>query len=104
MPLLFAMLVSWLISLVPALVAKVILACGVGVASYVGFNLIVTGLRSSVMGAWGGVTGDIAAFCGILQLDVCASLWLSAVAMKVTINTANGVISKLTFSNKSLPS
>ena len=103
MPAIFAMFVGWLLTLVPALVAKVVLALGVGVASYTGFNLIVNGLRSAVMGAWGGVTGDIAAFCGILQLDVCASLWLSAIAMKVTINTANGVISKISFSNKNLP-
>lgn len=103
MPVLFAMFVGWLLTLIPALVAKVVLALGVGVASYTGFNLIVSGLRSAVMGAWSGVSGDIATFCGILQLDVCTSIWLSAVAMKVTINTVNGVINKISFSNKNLP-
>lgn len=103
MPALIAMLVGWLISLVPALIAKIIIALGIGVVSYTGINLIVTGLTSAVMSAWGGVTGDVAAFCGLLQLDVCASLSLSAVAMRVALQTVNGVINKISFTNKNLP-
>jgi hypothetical protein len=99
---LVAMLFSFLIGFIPAIVAKVLLAAGIGVISYTGFNLLVSSLTSAVMDRWSGMSGDIAAIAGLAQADVCVSMWLSALAIRLTITTVNGVLNKVTFTNKSL--
>ncbi|TAG01263.1 MAG: DUF2523 domain-containing protein [Betaproteobacteria bacterium] len=94
--------IAWLLALVPAFVAKILIALGIGVISYVGVNTLLANLSSVVMGNAGSVGGDLASFMGLAQVDVCISMVLSALSIRISLITANGVISKVSFTNKSI--
>lgn len=102
MPLIYGLIAS-LITLVPAFVAKILIALGVGVVSYVGMNALLGRLTSIALGQMGSISGDIGVFLNIAGVDVLFSMLLSALSMRVALQTTNGVINKVTFTNKTLP-
>jgi hypothetical protein len=101
MPLLAA-LFSFLLTLVPALVAKILLATGIGVVSYVGIQALLSNLTAVVLSNAGSVTADMAGILGMLRMDVCISMVLSALSIRIALQTANGVLSKVSFTNRSV--
>lgn len=101
---LVALAIGWLLALVPALVAKIILALGVGVVSYTGMSALLNNLQSAVMNNAGSVSADVAAYLGLAGVDTCISMMMSALSIRLTLLTVNGVINKVTFTNKALPS
>lgn len=99
---LIAIAFGWLLSLVPALVAKIIFATGVGVISYVGMQTLLQTLTSAVLANAGGVPADVAAYLALAGVDVCISMMLSALSIRVTLMTVNGVVNRMTFTNKNV--
>lgn len=101
MPIIYG-LIAGLVSLVPALIAKILIALGIGVVSYTGANLLLGRLTSAVLSNAGSISSDIGAFLNLAGVDVCVSMMLSALAMRLALQTTNGVINKVSFTNKSL--
>lgn len=93
---------AWLLTLVPAFVAKVLVSLGVGIVSYTGVSLLLGRLTTAVLNNAGAISGDIGAFLNLAGLDVCFSMVLSALSMRLALQTTNGVINKVSFTNKSL--
>ena len=102
MPLVYG-LIAGLVSLVPAFVAKVLIALGIGVVSYTGANALLGRVSSAVLSNAGSISSDIGAFLNLAGVDVCVSMMLSALAMRLALQTTNGVINKVSFTNKNLP-
>ena len=102
MPIVYG-LIALLGSVMPWLVAKVLISVGVGVVSYVGSNALLTTLTGAVLNNAGSISGDIGAFLNLAGVDVCMSMMLSALSMRLALQTTNGVINKVSFTNKSLP-
>lgn len=103
MPIIYG-LIAGLVSLVPAFVAKILIALGIGVVSYTGASALLGVLKDQVLGAAGSISGDVGSFLNLAGFDVCLSMVLSALAIKLSLQTTNGVINKVTFTNKNLPS
>lgn len=64
----FANLSAWLLALAWPVVKKVLVALGIGVATYAGLQVIGAQIESSVLGAWGqigGTTLQIATLGGV---------------------------------------
>lgn len=102
MPLVYG-LIAMLGSIMPWIVAKIVIALGVGVVSYVGSSALLSTLTGAVLNNAGSISGDIGAFLNLAGLDVCISMILSALSMRLALQTTNGVINKVSFTNKSLP-
>ncbi len=102
MPLIYGLIAS-LVSLVPAFVAKILIALGIGVVSYVGVNALLGRITASVMSSAGSISGDVGVFLNLVGFDVCLGMVLSALAVKLALQTTNGVINKVSFTNKTLP-
>ena len=103
MPLL-AKAIAWLGAVLGGwLVNKVLVAIGVGVASFTGANLLLDTLKQAVLSRAGGVVGDLAGILGLLQIDVCISMILSAYAIRLGVTAVGGVVNKVTFKNKNVP-
>lgn len=101
MPLIYVLIAS-LVSMVPAIVAKIIIATGVGVVSYTGMSLLLGRLTTVILANATAISPDVGVFLNMAGADVMFSMLLSALSMRVALQTTNGVINKVTFSNKSL--
>lgn len=101
MPLVY-MAIASLLALVPALVAKIIIALGVGVISYTGLSVLMAKLTAAVLGNAAAISPDVGVFLNIAGADVMFSMLLSSLAMRVALQTTNGVINKVSFTNKAL--
>lgn len=99
MPLVYG-LIALLGSVMPWIVAKIVIALGVGVLSYVGSSALLSTLTNSVLSNAGAISGDIGSFLNLAGVDVCISMILSALSMRLALQTTNGVINKVTFTNK----
>lgn len=102
MPLLYS-LIALLLSFVPALVAKVLVASGVGIVSYVGMNALLSRVTTVILASAGAIPSEIGVFLNMAGLDVCISMVLSALTIRLALQTTNGVINKVSFTNKALP-
>lgn len=101
MPLVYGA-IALLVSIVPALVAKILIALGIGVISYTGSSALLGRLSSAVMSNAGSIAPEVGAFLNLAGFDVCISMVLSALSIKLALQTTNGVINKVSFTNKSL--
>lgn len=79
-----------LVSICATLVGRVILALGMGLVTYTGLNLALDVFRTYFNNAMGSAGATLAGMCGVLQLDVCFSIFVAAALAKLTIAGATG--------------
>lgn len=101
MPLL-AVFYEWLVALVPVLVAKAIIALGIGVVSYTGINALFTGIEALVRNSFSGIPSQYIGLIGLCGVDVAVNITLSALAAKLALDVVGGAVNKITLSNKNL--
>jgi hypothetical protein len=74
-----------LITVATSLVGRIIMALGMGVISYVGLNAGLDVFRSYFSNAMGSAGPILAGMCGVLQLDVCLSIFIAAGLARLAI-------------------
>lgn len=102
MPLL-AVVIAFFVASIPAFIFKVVTSLGVGVVTYIGYRILFTQLENAVLSQVGSIAPEIGAFLNIAGYNIALSMLLSAMSIKLTLSIVNGAISKMTFTNKSLP-
>jgi len=78
------------------MVYRVMFALGVGFVAYEGIDLIFATLDSQIRSGLGGLTDYALAAAQLLQLDVSASIILSAYAVRVSMMAARVALRGLT--------
>lgn len=87
MPILVASIIGALVQAAGSLVGRVMIALGLGFASYVGFNALVgtiTGQITGLISDFG--SSDLVGWAGFFQIDKHFSMVLSAITVKITLN------------------
>jgi len=85
-----------LVSVATSLVGRVIMALGLGLVSYTGLNASLTIFKNYFNTAMGGAGANVAGMAGVLQLDVCMSIFIAAGLAKLAIAGAtSGTMKKL---------
>lgn len=91
---LIAMILGGIISLMPSLIGRALLALGFGFVEYAGISTLVSyvveqvNLSLSNFAASG--VGSMLAWAGFLRLDIHFSILLSAIGVKVLMNSLGG--------------
>lgn len=85
-----------LLTVASSLVGRVIMALGFGLVSYVGLNAGLDVFKTYFNNAMGSAGATVAGMCGVLQLDVCLSIFIAAGLAKLAISGAtSGTMKKL---------
>jgi hypothetical protein len=89
-------IVGALISVCATLVGRIIMALGMGVISYIGINAALDVFRGYFNNAMGSAGATLAGMAGVLQLDVCFSIFIAAGLAKLAIAGAtSGTMKRL---------
>lgn len=76
---------TWLIAMVAPIVKRVLLALGIGVATYVGMDAALGSALSAAKSAWGGLGADVAAFMAMAGVNTAASILAGALTARVAL-------------------
>lgn len=85
-----AALLGALVSGASTLVGKVLLALGIGYASYTALNTVFDQLKGYVLSGLGSLSGTALQIAGLMQIDTAISMVLSAVAARMVLNGIQG--------------
>lgn len=72
-------------------VARMLQALGIGMLSYVGLSALVERLVSEAVASLNGLPATLAAWVGLLGIDQCLSIMLSALIGRVAIQALTNV-------------
>jgi len=86
MQVLVAMLIGGLISAVSHIVGRVLLALGLGYASYRGVNVLLTWVKDQVFTSLGTMGADVVQLLGVLQIGTCVNILASAYVVRLTLS------------------
>lgn len=92
---LLAMLWSWLASILPALISKILLAIGIGFVTYQGIDVMFSSIEAAIITILGGVSADIIKIFGLARVDEMLSIVLSAHAIRIALVTVGGGIKRM---------
>lgn len=90
MPAIFIPIAIFLGSIVSSLVGRVLLALGVGFATYTGFDYLLDGVKQAIVSNFGNVPADMLAIVAALRIDQAITVILSAFAARFAINAVMG--------------
>lgn len=85
MPVFVAMLLTGLVQAAASMAGRVLIALGVGFATYTGVDALVTSVQSDVWSALGSVSGTVQGVFGLLRLGACVNVLLSAYTIRLTL-------------------
>lgn len=85
-------LVGALANAIPAMVARILVALGVGAVVYSGFDFILDQVHTQVVSSLGGIGGITANVIGILNIDTAVNIILSAYAIRLTYKFGAGAL------------
>lgn len=86
MPIIIAQLIGGLAMAASSLVGRVLLALGLGFATFLGFDALISSITGQIDGLMSNFTSSsLAAWGGFFQIDKHISMGLSAVTTKVAI-------------------
>jgi hypothetical protein len=94
MPLVLAFL-GGLLSFVPALVGRVLLALGMGYATFTGFDLALDWVMESIKTNMSAMPADVMNFMAFMWVDRAIALIFSSVTMTLTLKLTAGKLTKL---------
>ena len=81
----FAVIFTFLTTILGPLVTKVLTSLGIGAVSYVGINLMLAQVKSYVISSFGGAGADTLALLGLAKVDVAINIVLSAVTARAVL-------------------
>lgn len=90
MPVFVAAFGGMLINLVGTLAGRVLIALGIGVATYTGVSASLDFLKGQAITAFGGLPPEAMAIVGILKVGVCISIVTSAITARLLLNGLSG--------------
>lgn len=79
----------FLSAIVGPLVAKVLTSLGLGAVTYVGITVLLSTVKTYLIGEVNGLPGDLLAILGLAKLDVAVNIMLSAVAARAALSGVN---------------
>lgn len=91
MPWILSVLLGGLLTMVGSIVGRVLLALGLGFVEFIGISALISNIKdqvSSLMGSMG--ASALAAWAGFFRIDVHISIILSAIGVKVLLNSLDG--------------
>lgn len=94
----FAAIFSFLSTIAAPLVKNVLVALGIGMVTFAGFQLMVNQAKSWVQSSFSGLPSDVIAILGLAKVDVAVNIVFAAVITRAVVagmNKATGGISKL---------
>lgn len=74
-----------LLSLAGSLVGQVLLALGMGIATYKGVDVTMTFLKSSAVSAFGSLPPQMSALVSYLKVGICINIIFSAMLVRATL-------------------
>ena len=91
MPWIISVLLGGLLRIVSSFVGRVLLALGFGFVEFVGVSALVDSVKSQASALLGGVgASSLAEWAGFFRIDVHISIIISAIGVKVLLNSLGG--------------
>lgn len=87
----FALLWSFLGTVVGPLVMKVLKALGIGAISYVGINAVLDQAKDAILSNMAGLPADVASLMGLFKFDVAINITLAAVSTRFLLAGVNSL-------------
>ncbi len=85
MPVFLLSLLGGLVSIVGSLVGRVLVALGIGYASYTGLSVLLDFLKAQVISRLAGSSAEIIAVLSLGKFDVCVNILFSALAARLVL-------------------
>ena len=85
---------GFIASIAGPVAVRVLLALGVGVATFTGLDVAVTYLKDTIVTGASGLAPVLVQFAGILRFDVAVNLIFGAITARLTLQGLSGVINK----------
>jgi putative Mn2+ efflux pump MntP len=76
---------TFILALVQPIIARIFVALGFSLVSFVGMDLLMDGLSQQVQGAWGGLPSNLIGLAGLAGIGEALSIVLGAIATRVMI-------------------
>lgn len=97
MPAFVAMLLGGLVEIAGSLAGRVLLSLGFGILEFTGVSVTLSWLKTQVLSAASGLTGDLLGLLAYMKVGEAISILFSALLVRLTLNglSAGGSISKL---------
>ena len=90
MPAILAWFMGGLVSIAGTIVGKVLLSLGIGYAVYTGIDTSLVYLRDQFVAGMSGMPAMSVQLAGLLRLGQCVSVLLSALTVRLTIQSMTG--------------
>lgn len=85
---------GFLASIAGPIAVRVLLALGVGVATFSGLDVAVSFLKGTIVSDLSGLPAVLVVFAGILRFDVAVNLIFGAITARLTLQGLSGLINK----------
>lgn len=79
-----------LLNILGTLVGRVMVAIGIGVTTYAGFQTLLTGLRNEVVMNLQGLAPQIVQMLALMKVGTAVSMVISAITIKLTLSGLTG--------------
>ncbi|MNZ21229.1 hypothetical protein D3C78_382960 [compost metagenome] len=81
-------------TVIGSILARALLALGVGIVSMVGFSELLTLAMTRIQGLFGGIPGDLLGLLGFMHMDVPISAWFAGQAAALALSAATRFLPK----------
>ena len=90
-------LLGGFLAIAPTLIGKILLALGIGVATYSGIDVSLGWLKSSAVSALVGLPPSVVGMLSLMRVGSCISMVFSAILIRLALDgVTNGVLKKWT--------
>lgn len=90
-------LVGALATALPAIVARILVALGIGAVVYTGFDFILDQIVNQVIANFSSIGGLTAQVIGILNVDTAVNIIMSAYSIRMTYKFSSGAFKQVGF-------
>lgn len=94
MPALVSLLLGGLMMMLQSIVGRILAALGLGFVTYTGLHASLAFFKSTFISSISSAGANLAGIMGVLKLDVCFSMFVSAALIKFAINGMSGTMTK----------
>lgn len=85
-------LAAWLLSMAWPIVKKVLIAMGIGFATYEGLTVLADTLKTEIISAWGQLGGVTLQFLSLSGFSTAVGIILGAMAARVSMIAGNKIL------------
>ncbi|CAD7491305.1 DUF2523 family protein [Aeromonas dhakensis] len=81
-------------TVIGSILARALLALGVGIVSMIGFSELLTLAMTRIQNLFGGIPADLLALMGFMHMDVPISAWFAGQAAALALSAATRFLPK----------